>query len=252
MGEKMKNKIFAFIGVILFVFVMAIAYIGITFYKQERILKQEITEVSSKDLFKDNYSIDIKTTGSYSKIESSIKKYYRELANNSKTIKKNLEDKELGQIMTIDNFKNDGTKFQKSQEKLDKAIENNNRAMKNITNLCQDKTIKNYIASDNLDNYYMNLYKELMYNEKNLNNLKEVEKEIKTISDDLDKFYTKEKEILTFLAKNDRHWEIKDNQLYFGVSDLADEYNKLYKELVEISKKFNDTDKKEIPSISSL
>ena len=248
----MNKKILSFLLGFLFVFLIGIAYIGYNYYNQEKILKEEIHTLSHKDLFKDNYKIQIKTINNYSEVESSIKKYYRELANNAKMIEENLTDKEISNIMTIDNFKNDGTKFVKSQKLLKDAIEKNDRAMNNINTLCSKETIKSYYTSKTNNRYYLNLYKELLYNDNRIKALQETRDEIKIVHDDLDSFYQKEKEILTYLANNDRHWEIKNDELLFGVSDLAEKYNKMYKELLEITKKFNNQDRKNLPSISSL
>lgn len=248
----MNKKILSFLLGFTFIFLIGIALIGYNYYNQEKILREEIHTLSHKDLFKDNYKIEIKTINNYSEVESSIKKYYRELANNAKMIEENLTDKEVSNIMTIDNFKNDGTKFEKSQKLISDAIEKNDRAMNNINTLCSKETIKNYYTAKTNKKYYLNLYKELLYNDKKIKKIQESRDEIQIIHDDLDSFYQKEKEILTYLANNDRHWEIKNDELLFGVSDLAEKYNKMYKELLEITKKFNNQDRKSLPSISSL
>ena len=57
----MNKKILSFLLSFLFVFLIGIAYIGYSYYNQEKILKDEIHTLSHKDLFKDNYKIQIKT-----------------------------------------------------------------------------------------------------------------------------------------------------------------------------------------------
>jgi hypothetical protein len=248
----MKKKILILVSIVLLVLIILIGFIIFNYYKQEQLLKKEVLTLEEKDLFKDNYNLKTETKGNYTYIELTIKKYYKELSNNTKIIKNNLKDKDLSNIMTIENFKNDGTKFTKSQELLKEAIESNKRALNQIINLSKKTSIKNYIASDKTNSYYLNLYKELMYNDKKLKDIKETVENIQTITENLNEFYKKEQEILTYLANNDRHWEVKNEKVSFGLSNLADEYNKLYKELVEISKKYNKSAKDELPSISSI
>ena len=67
----MKKKILIFIGVIVLIVVALVAYTVVSDLKQEEVLKQEIVNVSNKDILKDNFDVEVKTDSVKSFMENS-------------------------------------------------------------------------------------------------------------------------------------------------------------------------------------
>lgn len=241
---KKKKGIFIVIGVIIAVLVVVagvIGYLVIGDLKQEELLKQEVVNVSNKNIFTDNYDIEVKTTGDYAYIEEAIKKYYKELSDNSKVISFYLEDEELTNILTPENLEKNRPNFTESYKLLTDATTKTTEAINNIANLCSEEKIKSLIDKDKVDEYYLDLYQDLMYTEKDLQDFQELKTEMETLSTNLNDFLSKVNEILNFLEKNNPSWVIENKQIYFDNDNLVNKYNKLYNELTTIANKIQDT-----------
>lgn len=245
MRRKGKN-IFLIVGIILLaiIFILVAVIGGIVVYdlKQENILEQEIVSLSNKNILVDDYSIVIKTTGDYAYVESAIKQYYKELSDNAKIINDYFSNEDLVNILSSDNLNSDRPEFKKSYKLLDDVSNNVVAALNNISNLCNEEYIKGLIDRDKVDNYYYDLYKDLMYTDKDLEEFSSIEKDMDDLSSNLNEFLFKVKEVFDLLKENDTHWEIIDSQMYFDSNDLVNKYNKLYDELLVIGDKFQYTE----------
>lgn len=238
MNKKPKTKriigVGIFIGIILLMFIGTICYLIVEDLKQEDILKQEIVNITNKDLLTDNFTIEVKTKGDYAYIEEAIKTYYKELSDNIKLMNSHINNEELIFILSADNLANDGPNFEKSYKTLTDVKNNTNTAFQQIIDLCNEETIKNLINKEKIDDYYYNLYLELMYTEDDLKELAETKEEMQNISNDLNLFLEKIEEMLKMLEKNSNSWVIEEGQLYFDNNELVNEYNRLYQELNDI------------------
>ena len=233
--KKGKGKIFLIIGIILIIIIGSLAYLVVEDLKQEDILKQEIVNVSNKDLLTDDFKIEVKTKGDYAYIEEAVKKYYQELSNSVKVINSYLNDEELINILSAENLVSDRPKFEKSYQTLDKTKTKVTEAIQTIANLCEEETIKNLIDKEKVDDYSYELYLKLMYTEEDLKSLQETKQEAESLSNSIVLFLDKAKEILDMLEKNSNHWTIENGQIYFDTNDLVNEYNRLYNELNKIA-----------------
>ena len=230
----MKKRILLIIGIIIIIICGGVGYYFYLMNTQEDMLKQEIINYTNKDLLKDDYIVNVKTKGNYAYIEEAIKKYYQELSNNIKTINNYLIDSELEKIMTPSNLEEDRPKFNNSKKTLDDAKKEINSSMDKIKKLCEEDYIKSLINDKIKDDYYQKLYNSLMYNEKDLKDLNNIKIDTEELSNNLTLFLDKSKEILTFLEKNDKYWNIEKSSVYITNENVLNEYNKIYKELKDI------------------
>lgn len=226
-----KKYILILTGIVLIITLTTIGYFITNNKKQEDILKQEIINLSNKDILSDNYDIDIKTKGDYAYIEETIKNYYKAISDNTKIINKYLNDETLINILSADNLKKDGPKFKKSYKNLTETRENINKAMQTIIDLCKEETIKKLIDKNKISNYSYELYLDLMYTDEDLEEINNTKDEIQTVNNNLNTFLDKVETILSLLKNNSQYWFIKDNQLYIEKDSLVKEYNNLYKDL---------------------
>lgn len=240
--EKKKNKvlkiILLIIGIIVAIFIALVAYLVVGDLKQEDILKKEIVNVSNKELLTDDYSIEVKTEGDYAYVEEAVKKFYKELSDSVKTINQYLNDENLINILSANNIQTDGPKFEKSYQILEAARKNSTDALQAIANLCDEETIKNLIDKEKVDEYYYDLYIQLMYTEEDLKTFAETKQQMQDLSTNLNLFLDKVNQMLNMLERNSGSWEIKDGQIYFDSDALVNEYNTLYNELNKIAEKF--------------
>lgn len=232
---KKGKSVFLIIGIILVMIVFAFVYLVVSDLKQEEILKQEIVNLSNKDLVIDDYRIVVKTKGDYAYIEEAIKKFYKELSDSSKVIYNTLSDERLTQILSPDNLQVDKPKFGNSYRLLQDTRTKITEAITVIASLCDEKKIKSLIDKEKVDDYYLELYQELMYTEEDLRDFQQTKEEMKELIDRLNDFLDKIEEILKMLEQSNGSWFIQDQQIYFEEDSQVAEYNRLYQELNDIA-----------------
>ena len=218
MKKKTILKYFTFILLILIS-----SFIGYVFNnnkKQEELLKKELINLVEKDLSKDNYDIKIKTKGEYAKTEKKLKKHYKKLSSNIKTINSYLDNQDLINVLSLDNIKNNAPNFEDSYNLINDVKDKLNSSITIVSNLSSEESIKEILDD-----------KELDYIKDDLKELSNIKEENQIIVDNLNIFLNKVEEILNLLKNNTNNWYIKDNQLYFKTNKLVNEYNNLYNDL---------------------
>lgn len=234
--KPLKIIILSVLGVILFLGII-VTVIAIKELKQEDVLKQEIINYSNMDLIKDDYKINVKTTGDCAYVEEAIKKYFKELSDNLKGINHYLNSDELTNILSYDNLKKDKPTFKDSKNIISKTKININKYIDKINNLVSEKTIKSLIDKDKLEDgdYYYDLYLNLIYTKQDQEYYKEIEQDMTNLKKGLNKFLDKTNEVIKFLETKNDDIEYKDNNVYFEKQSDLNKYKKLLKDLKIIS-----------------
>ncbi|MBR3161629.1 MAG: hypothetical protein IKF19_02740 [Bacilli bacterium] len=230
----MMKRILIIIGILVLIICGGVGYYFYLMNTQEDMLKQEIINYSNKDLLKDDYIVNVKTKGDYAYIEEKIKKYYKELSNNIKTINNYLIDLELEKLMTPDNLETDRPNFINSYKTIDDTEKSINDSMDKVKELCSKEYIKNLITDKIHDKYYLDLYNSLMYTKKDIEELNDIKIDTEELSNNLNLFLHKVKDILNILEKNNQYWSIEKNSVYITNEKVLNEYNEKYKELKDI------------------
>lgn len=228
MKVKKGKKILIIIGLLLVIILSVIGYLVVSDLKQEAILKQEIVNITNKDLITDNYQIEVKTTGDYAYIEEAIKTYFKKISDSSKLIDNTFNNEKLIEILSVENFQKDGPNFEESYKTLNTAREDLNNAIKTIIDLCNEEAIKNLIDKDKVEDYYYDLYLELMYNENDLKEMDDIKNKMVDTNNEINSFLDKVEDFLNFLKQNSGKWHIEAGQLYFDNNYLVDQYNNYY------------------------
>ncbi len=243
--KKLLKKLVIIIAVVFALFFALVAYMVVKQIQEEKILKQEIINYSNKDLATDDFSITVKTSGDCAYVEEAVKKFYKQLSDNVKTINFYLNNDKLTNILSYENLVKDRPNFDLSHSTIKIAKDKINESFDNIKNLSEEKTIKNLIDKDKLEDskYYYDLYLSLMYTEKDLETLKTVRKEMERLSNNLNEFLNKIDEILYFLENNNSKVVYSNNLIYFETNEELNQYNKLLSELNELG---NNLSNKEI------
>lgn len=207
--------------------------------KEKELLKNEIIAYSNKDLVNDEFSITIKSQGTYAYIEQAAKNYYKNLSDNIKIINQYINDKDFANILTVENLKKGKLNFVKSHIIINNTKNNVNNAINKITNLCEENTINNLIDKNQISKNEYELFLNIMYQNNDIKELNETKVVMQKLSTNLTNMLDKIDEILNFFENNISAWTCDNNNIYFENEQLAEKYNKLYKELDYIINNFN-------------
>ncbi len=232
--DRMKKRIIIVVGLLVLVLFGGIGYYFYLMNTQEDMLKQEIINYANKDLIKDDYVVNVKTKGDYAYIEETIKKYYKELSYNIKTINNYLIDSELENLITSDNFEADRPEFVNSYKTIDDTKKSINTSIDKVKELCSEDYIKNLVSEKIHEDYYKKLYDSLMCTNKDIQELKDIRMDTEELANNLNIFLDKAKEIINILKLNDKAWSIDKGSVYITNRKVLDEYNSKYKDLKDI------------------
>ena len=83
-----------------------------------------------------------------------------------------------------------------------------------------------YINDKNLDEYYVNLYKEEI-----VGDLSNTDKTVENSIDEVISMLDKSEKIIDFLIENKDSWEIENDNIIFDDTDLSREYDDLISQL---------------------
>ena len=238
-----KRKAIIFIVFILILLVIGIAIKIVIDFRKEGQIRNEVKEVTKVFVPSniDDESINallerrVITKGEYSKVEDSIKSYYKDLYSNLKNITFLLDEENEYNYLSSENLKNDSESLLKAKDSI-----TNTKAQIDeyytlfINYLTIDDTKLSYVADKNLSNYYIKFYLELT-NEVNDEELKEnLLTKYNKVNNRLDIY----SEALTFLETNVKHWSIKKGTISFDSTEYYDDY-------IEITNKLNEEVPKE-------
>lgn len=164
------------------------------------------------------------TKGDYKEVEKSFKNYLKDNFDNTLKIAEILNDENLVNILTAENYKNDGKDFLKSKQYIEdtknKLTEYKNTYLEFFT----EEKAMSYIEDKNLDEYYIELYKEEYVGDiEHENGTEEVEKSLNEILDMLNIY----EEVINMLSSNKDKWKIVGENIVFDNSELSNKYDEL-------------------------
>ena len=236
----MKKSIKIIITLIVIIIISIIAMFVtkiINDLKQEENLVNELNSLFAlleEDIFRYD-EIDKKlsqtvTTGDYNTLEVSIKSYMSDIVSTIKKLESLGNDEDLNNVLTIKNFESDGPKFSKTTKILNKANKDLDDIYSKINAYFSEEGAMSYIENKGLDSYYIELYKEYMFENDEINIINEKNE----IIDNLDKIkeiLDIEEKMIKYLITNKQNWRIEDDTLVFNSKKLSDTYNKYVDEL---------------------
>ncbi len=228
--RKLKRNVVIIMIALIVVILGVIGYILITDLKQEDILREEIKPLADKDLTKDNFNSGVKTKGDYAVVEEAIKDYLDEYAKTLQSISKISEAKELTNMLTASNYQNDGPDFVQSKAFIAKTREELNNSVNKLTEMSSPEAVKKNIEDKKLDEYYTELYTELMNNIIDTKFATATEN-IKATNEKLTTLLNGEEAVLNLLIQNKGKWDIQNDKIVFRETATISQYNELTKKL---------------------
>ena len=229
--KKSKKHIFIIIGVVILLLLVPIIYGVVKDLKQEDTLKKELDtlyEVTNKepiDRNEVNKILDrtVTTSSDYKKVEIAYKKYTRDCFSILTDIMDVLEDNRLVEVLTAENYQQDGKDFTETKKYLKETKEKLQRVIKNYNEYFTEEKAMSYLDK-NLDSYYQDFYKDEVVG--NLDKTKE-DDEVRSSINDLITLIDQETDVINFLVTNKDAWTIEDSAISFTTDDLIDAYNNL-------------------------
>lgn len=203
--------------------------------EQEEILQEEISAYMELDFSEDEFVIDIKTTGDYSILERAIKTYFKDFSDLVKEIDVILEDEAFLNILSAENYEADGPEFTMSLQRLADVRSGMSNRIQKLSEMCTEEYLFSLIEGYDLDSYYVDFYKDLLYTDKDLRELDKTREELVQLDKDFTVFLDDCEVILKFLRENSSSWIIENDSIVFSNTDLLNKYTELTDKLVEDS-----------------
>lgn len=227
----MKKKIFIGIGIFVGIILILIGVLVGKDLKQESNLKKELNEISEMVSDPDGDFKEISrrlnttvTTGDYQKIEKAAKKYFTDILDDLIDLVTVLNDERITNILTVDNYVNDGKEFLTTRKYIKDTKEKLITGRDSYYELFTEEKVMTYLDGLTIDDYYRDFYRnEIIGNIENEKNDKTVEKAINQIIDMLDD----SEKIINFLVENKNAWEVEGDTIVFDTNELVDQYNNL-------------------------
>lgn len=234
-----KRFIITIVVVIALVLIVGIIAIGIGLYhdfKQESELIseceqiKELTNEENLDTEKINEMLTRRISdGEYLQVEEALKEYLTARFQNITKISEILNNEKLENILTIDNYKNDGPEFATTKEYIENTKQELQDLKKRYEELFTEETVMSYINNKNLDSYYVDFYKqELIGNpEDSKDNI--VEHEIDGIITILNSYNS----VIDFLITNKNSWKIEGENIVFANQESSEKFLELINDMLE-------------------
>ena len=235
---KKKWKVLIISLIIIVIMIIGIfAYFIISDLVEEEKLRDEINQISYS-MAEGNFDEAKKrvearvTKGDYLKVEDAAKKYLGELIDSTRGLIEIVNDERLVNMLTADNYIEDGPEFTKTKAFITEAKNKINESKEKTKDKFTDENMMSHIEQ-NIDSYYKDLYKELMGEA----DYTAIENSLNEISNILDS----SERVIDFLVKNKDKWTIESNTIIFTNDELISEYNSLLANMsggVEYTKSF--------------
>lgn len=168
------------------------------------------------------------TKGDYKEVEKSFKNYLKDNFDNTLKIADILNDENLVNILTIENYLKDGKDFIKSKQYINDTKNKLNEYKNTYLEFFTEEKAMSYINDKNLDKYYIELYKkEYVGDIEHDNGTEEVEKSLNEILEILNTY----EEIINMLSNNQEEWTIEGSYIVFNRDELSNKYDELINKL---------------------
>ena len=229
MGKK--KIVFIVIGIIILVLLGIFGYMVVDEMNQTNKLIIEVDEVSQMfnqtsldyEIIEQKLSTNV-SKGDYLVVEKAVKQYLSDALASMKELQSVVDDDRITTLLTIDNYAEDGPDFVNTKE----YIQNTRTALENLKNefisyTTQEK-MDEYISDKGLDEYYIELYNELMGGDKIMQaDIEELESSLDSIINML----SNTEVVIDFLIENKDSWQLQGENIVFFSNDLVNEYNEL-------------------------
>lgn len=233
--ENIKTKIAIFILIILIIVLIVAAYFYSNFNnKQMDLLTTEANKILEIDLKNGEIDLSLKTEDNYAKVEESIKEYIFEIKNIYVEMEQLVSGINPNTIFSVQNMPD------KNLEEIDNIIEDYKEKSQEIISEYEELVKEENIVANIEDakissrqDYYINLYNEVMLSEVMEKKYSDLEEEIKNEKASLYDKLNKVEKIKEFLEEHDESWTIKGDKIQFTNLNRMTEYYNLFNQVID-------------------
>ncbi len=227
---KSKKKI----GLIVFsTLLFAIAITGyLTFGNayENYLLTREVNKLTELDLTKDRYDTEYVTTGQFKIVEKAIKDYLQEYATNVQNINSLISDDKFTSLLSYQNLSTDSS-FANSILFVNDTMNEFNLEMDKLVKLASRDNIRNNIAKFKLDDYYVDMYYKLMFDD-NMQRIFNIStNNLESYRENINNKFKACNEIFFFLNVNTDKYAFEDGELHFYSDSMMNQYNSYIKKI---------------------
>lgn len=190
-------------------------------------LNKEVRELNKLDFKKDNFNRRIKSSGGYYIVEKTIKDYLNNCSNKTKKIIALTEEDELKNILSYDNYSNDGSNFDRSINYLEKSKNVFNNDVNNLQKFLDKNIIYNYGNDQIKDDYYLDQYRNIMINGDLSVKLDNLDSYLIKLKENMNIIYDTSIEVLNYLKLYKDDWKLEDGEIKFKTQEMYDYYSQL-------------------------
>lgn len=218
--------------ILICIIIIGLVGVGLVFVRnsQEKKLNTISKELTIDNAINDNIDSNIHTIFIYSKVEKALKDYYIRYGKDYNKINSIMEESELINILSINNYKDDGPEFNVSFDYINKKKKEFDKYIDDLMKISTEEYINSYIEKYTKFGYSKKLYKDIIDRKKLINTLESKYGENKRYKEKVDKQFDGVIETLEFLKENKDNWKIESNVIKFNKSELLEQYNKLISE----------------------
>ena len=218
-----KKFFFAFLFILLDMFLL-VGYLVIRDATMLNELKKEVNSLSELDITRDRYNTSIKTKGDYAVVEKAIKEYLDNYAVLLQDVLQVVKDPELTNILSYENYYQDGPLFTHSLTYLDETQKDFNEKMDILLFNLEEDTIQNYIYDKTSNVYFQDVYMDLMLNGDIRKDFQETQDLLYRTKTKVNHVFDTSREILEFLVNHSDEWVLEDGEIKFQTDELYTKY----------------------------
>ena len=229
MGKK--KIIFIVIGIIILVLLGIFGYMVVDEMNQTNKLIVEVDEISQmfNQTSIDYDAIEQKLTtnvskGDYLVVEKAVKQYLSDGLTSMKELQEIVDDDRITTLLTIENYSEDGPDFVNTKEYIQNTRTTSENLKNQFISYTTQEKMDEYISDKGLDEYYIELYNELMGGDKIMqSDIEELESSLDSIINMLNNTEI----VIDFLIENKDSWQVQGENIMFFSNELVNEYNEL-------------------------
>ena len=233
--ENKRTTIALVIVILLVIALIVVSYFYNDFNtKQVSLLTSEANKILQGNLAEDNIDFKIRTEKNYAEVEESIKEYISNLKNIYEEMRQLVSGINPNSIFSAQNMP------EKSLTEIEKIIneykQKSQTLISEYENLITESKIKENINNADItsrNEYYINLYNEVMLSETMKKQYAELEEEIKNEKANLYDKLNKIEKMRKFLEENEDSWTIEGDRIQFKNVNRMTEYYNLFNQVVD-------------------
>jgi len=233
--ENKKTIVALVVVVLLIILLIVVSYFYNDFNtKQIALITEEANKILESNIIKDTIDLDIKTEKNYAEVEKSIKEYITNLKN----IYVEMQDLVLGinpnVIFSVQNIP------EKNLDGIDNIISEYKEKSQNLISeyeeLITEEKIKENINDADIsvrNEFYIDLYNEIMLSETMKKQYLDLEEQIKNEKANLYDKLNKVEKMKKFLNEYEDSWTIEGERIQFNNLNKIIEYYNLFNQIVD-------------------